>query len=375
MAQDLQARARLEVISLPVYSPGLDIDDVKKKYGLDAVIKLASNENPLGPSPLALEAARIAAPDISLYPDGACMALRERLSEKLGVPGERFIFGNGTDEVIDFLFFAFFNHGDRAVMGDPTFSSYFLSGMTMGARLEYVPLAAHQHHVTDMVKAAREEPRAKAVFVGTPHNPTGTICTRDELETMLEDLPEDVLLVWDEAYVEYVDAPDYPDSLEYIDDHPNLVVLRTFSKIYGLAGLRVGYGIAHPDVVDLLERVRPPFNVNRLAQVAAIAALDDDKHIDASRKVNNEGKNFLSFELARLGMEPVPTQANFILFRFDGVADGLSGKLLEKGIIVRDGAALGYPGHIRLTIGTPDQNRAVVGAIEDILESEGKGEA
>jgi histidinol-phosphate aminotransferase len=352
----------------------MDVDDVKKKYGLEVVIKLASNENPLGASPLAIEALRIAAPDASIYPDGACLALRARISEKLGVPADRFIFGNGTDEVIDLLFFAFFNSGDRAVMGDPTFSSYFLSGMTMGARLDYVPLTDHRHHVADMLALACEEPRAKAVFVGTPHNPTGTVCTGEDLELMLKGLPDDVLLVWDEAYVEYVDSPDYPDSIPYIEKHPNLIVLRTFSKVYGLAGLRVGYAIAHPQVIDLLERVRPPFNVNRLAQVAAIAALDDDKHVTESRKVNADGKEYLAAELDRLGMEPVPTQANFILFRFDTVVEGLSGKLLEKGIIVRDGAALGYPGFIRLTVGTPEQNRAVVGAIEEIIGSERKGD-
>jgi len=372
MTPDFRARARPEIIDLPVYSPGMDIDDVKKKYGLDAVIKLASNENPVGASPLAIEAVRIAASDASLYPDGACVALRERLSEKLGVPPDKFVFGNGTDEVIDLLFYAFFNSGDRAVMGDPTFSSYFLSGMTMGARLEYVPLTDHKHHMADMLELACAEPRAKAVLVGTPHNPTGTICNKEDLELMLGGLPDDVLLVWDEAYFEYVDSPEYPDSIPYLDKYPNLIVLRTFSKAYGLAGLRVGYAIAHPEVVDLLERVRPPFNVNRLAQVAAIAALDDDVHVEESRKVNAEGKAFLASELERLGMEPVPTQANFILFRFDTVVEGLSGKLLEKGIIVRDGAALGFPGFIRLTVGMPEQNRAVVAAIEQILGSEGK---
>jgi histidinol-phosphate aminotransferase len=184
---------------------------------------------------------------------------------------------------------------------------------------------------------------------------------------MLEGLPADVLLVWDEAYYEYVDDPSYPDSIPYLDGYSNLIVLRTFSKAYGLAGLRVGYGMADPQVVDFLERVRPPFNVNRLALVAACAALDDVEHLEKTLAVNSEGKSYLAGELKRLGLEPVPTQANFILFRFDNVTEDLTGRLLERGIIVRDGAALGYPGYIRMTIGTAEQNRTVIEAIEELI--------
>ncbi len=365
MEFDFERMTRKEIRGLPVYSPGLDTEDVKRRYGVEEVLKLGSNENQLGPSQRAVEAVRLAAGDASLYPDGACGALRERLSERLGVAPERFIFGNGTDEIIDFVFYAFFDQGDVAVMGDPTFSSYFLSGMTMGARLAYVPLLDHCHHVDEMLSAI--DARTKAVFVGTPHNPTGTICTTDELERMLDGLPPEVLLIWDEAYCEYVDDPDYPESLPYLDRYPNLVVLRTFSKIYGLAGLRVGYGMADPRVVDFLERVRPPFNVNRLAQVAAIAALEDEGHLELCRRMNSEGKRSLAGELERLGLEPIPTQANFILFRFDRVTEALYERLLEKGIIARDGGSLGYPGCIRLTIGTPEQNRAVIKALEEII--------
>ncbi|PKQ28483.1 MAG: histidinol-phosphate transaminase [Candidatus Anoxymicrobium japonicum] len=364
MTFDFESIARREIEGLPVYSPGLDIDDVKSRYGVTEVIKLASNENPLGPSPKAVEALRDALQDVSLYPDGACVALHEKLSQKLGVAPESLVFGNGTDEVIDLLFYAFFNPGDVAVMGDPTFSSYFLSGMVMGARIAYVPLAEHRHDIDRMLELAGDG--ARAVFIATPHNPTGAICTRAEFERMLARLPEDVLLIWDEAYAEYVDDPDYPNSLNYIEKYPNLVVLRTFSKCYGLAGLRVGYGIAHPQIVTCLERVRPPFNVNRLAQVAATAALDDVEHIERSRRVNSDGKRFLASELDGMGMAPVPTQANFMLFKYDYVADALPERLLERGIIVRDGAALGYPGYIRLTIGAPEQNRAVIDAIREI---------
>ncbi len=362
---DFEKITRKEIRGLPVYSPGLDADDVRRRYGVERVIKLASNENPLGPSPLAVEAVSAALKDISLYPDGACTELRRKLSDALGQPPERFIFGNGTDEVIDLIFYAFFDKGDAAVMGDPTFSSYFLSGMLMGARMVYVPLQDHCHHVEEMLSAVRKG--TKAVFVGTPHNPTGTICTKAELERMLEGLPGDVLLIWDEAYREYVDDPDYPDGTDYLSVHPNLVVLRTFSKIYGLAGLRVGYGIADPGVVAYLERVRPAFNVNRLAQAAAVAAVDDVEHVERSRAVNADGKRYLGREFKRLGLAAVPTQANFILVGYEGRTERLFEKLLERGIIVRDGASLGYPGHVRVTIGTPEQNRALVAALEEIV--------
>jgi len=188
---------------------------------------------------------------------------------------------------------------------------------------------------------------------------------------MLAELPPNVLLVWDEAYREYVDDTRYPDSVPYLKRNPNLVILRTFSKIYGLAGLRIGYGIADPSVVGLLERVRPAFNVNRLAQVAAMAALEDGAHLEKSRRVNSEGKLYLMEELDRLGLEPAPTQANFILLRYDRVTSDLTERLLERGIIVRDGAALGYPGHIRLTIGMPEENREVIRALENVIEKGG----
>ncbi|MBK5093308.1 MAG: histidinol-phosphate transaminase [Actinobacteria bacterium] len=365
MVFDLRIIAREEIKDIPVYSAGLDIEDVKRKYGVERVIKLASNENPLGPSPLAVEAVRSALSDISLYPDGNCTELRRKLAGMLGVQLENLVFGNGTDEIIDFIFYAFFDPGDRAVMGDPTFSSYYLSGMTMGAEMVYVRLLDHQHEVEQMLKTV--DRRTKGLFVGTPHNPTGTICSREELEMALDSLPPDVLLVWDEAYREYVEDPSYPESVPYLQRHPNLIVLRTFSKIYGLAGLRIGYGIADPGVVDLLERVRPPFNVNRLAQVAALAALDDAQHVENSRRVNSEGKRYLTDELLKLGMRPVSTQANFILFSYKDMIDGLPERLLEKGVIVRDGAQLGYPGYIRLTIGTPEQNSEVVSVIRDLI--------
>lgn len=371
MVFEFESIARREIIGLPVYNPGLGIEEVKQKYGVDRVIKLASNENPLGPSPLAVRALEGAVGEVSLYPDGACRELREKLSVKLGVAPERFVFGNGTDELFDLMTFSFLDPGDSIVMGDPTFSSYFLSGMTMGARMINVPLEDYCHHVDGMLEAVDET--TKVVFVGSPHNPTGTICDGGDLLQMLEGLPRGVLLVWDEAYCEYVEDPSYPDSLVYLERYPNLVVFRTFSKIYGLAGLRVGYGMAHPAVVRLMEKVRLPFNVNRLAQIAASAAVDDDEHVERSRRVNSMGKTYLTSELERLGMEVVPSQANFLLVRYDGVTDDMAERLLARGVIVRDGAALGYPGCVRVTVGTPEQNQAVVEAAGSIIAADDGG--
>ena len=356
---------REEIRDLPVYSPGLDIDDVKRRYGVPEVIKLASNESPIGPSQLAVDAITTAMSDISLYPDGACSELRIALSRKLGVPAESLIFGNGTDEVIDFIFYAFFDPGDAAVIGDPTFSSYELSGRTMGAEIIRVPLVDYRHDVDAMLAAVNE--RTKAVLFCTPHNPTGCPATTGDLEKLLAGLPREVLLVWDEAYYEYVDDPAYPDSIEYLGNNPNLVVLRTFSKAYGLAGIRIGYAVADPSMVNYLEKVRPPFNVNRLAMVGAMAATEDEGHLERSREVNARGKEYLSRELSALGMYCVPTQANFLLVRYEDVTFNLTERLLEKGIIVRNGAALGYPGYVRITIGTQDQNEKVISAITGLV--------
>ena len=250
-------------------------------------------------------------------------------------------------------------------MGDPTFSSFYLSGMSVGAKIIYVPLEKYRHDIEGIVNAAKKG--AKAIFVDSPHNPTGTIATREELEYALGNVPEDTLIVWDEAYGEYAEDGEFPQSISYLEDHPNLLILRTFSKIYGLAGLRIGYAIADSEIISLLERVRPPFNVNLVAQAAAAAALDDEEHLRASKEVNREGRNYLHGELEKMGFKVVPSQANFVLFRFDHLTSKLSDRLLSKGVIVRDGTSLGYPGYVRMTVGTPEQNKKVVSVLEKII--------
>ncbi|MDI6874259.1 histidinol-phosphate transaminase [Candidatus Solincola sp.] len=354
---------REEVRDLPVYSPGKSPEEVARELGVTDCVKMASNENPLGPSPLAMEAVREALSTAHLYPDSACVRLREALSDHLGVGTDRVLVTHGADEAFDLLAYAFLDRGDRVVVGDPTFSSYELAARTMGAEVVRVPLREYRQDVRAMLQAVNES--TKMMILCSPLNPTGTTVSEAELEEALSGLPQEVLLVLDEAYLEYVDDPEHPDSLRYFTADPRLVITRTFSKIYGLAGLRVGYALCSPPVREALERVKLPFNVNRLAQAAAEAALRDTEHLERSREMNRKGKLHLYRVLEECGFRYVPTQANFILVE-NGEHPDLFMELLRRGIIVRDGAALGIPGHVRITIGDEEQNRRLEAALREI---------
>jgi len=354
---DIDKLIREEIRGLPIYNPGKSPEEVARELGVFGCVKLASNENPLGPSPRAMEAIRAELASAHIYPDGNSVELREALSRKLGVPAENIVVSHGADEAFDLMAFAFLNNGDEVVVGDPTFTSYELAALTMGARVVKVPLLDYRQDIPAMLAAVGE--RTKYVAVCSPINPTGTAVSRPELEEMLNSLPRSVLLVLDEAYVEYVTDPDYPDSLAYLDSFPNLLVARTFSKVYGLAGLRVGYVITSRPVRDALEKVKLPFNVNRLGQVAALAALEDEEHVARSRENNERGKERLYRVLEETGFEYVPTQANFILVN-NGDYPDLFQRLIANCIIAREGEAIGIPGHVRITIGDEAQN--------DILE-------
>ncbi len=361
---DIDRLMREEIKDLPMYNPGKSPEDVAREYGIADCVKMASNENPLGPSPLAVEAAKKAMSMAHLYPDGNSTRLREALSRRLGVGVECILAGHGADEIFDLLAYAFLRRDDEMVVGDPSFSSYELAAMTMGARVRKVPLREYRQHIPAMLDAAGA--RTKMVVLCSPLNPTGTTVSREELEEMLESLPRDVLLLLDEAYVEYVTDPEYPDVMVYFTIHPRLVITRTFSKIYGLAGLRVGYAVCHPTVREALEKVKLPFNVNRIAQEAALAALEDEEHVRRSREANRRGKERLYLLLEELGMEYVPTQANFILVKNGPYAD-LFDRLLRHGVIVRAGEAMGLPGHVRITIGDDAQNDVLERALRAIV--------
>ncbi len=360
---DIDKVIREEVKGLPIYNPGKSPEEVARELGVFGCVKMASNENPLGPSPKAMQAIREELASVHIYPDGNSVELREALSSKLGLPAENIVISHGADEAFDLLAFAFLDRGDEVVVGDPTFTSYELAAMTMGAQVVKVPLRDYRQDIPAMITAAGE--RTKYVALCSPINPTGTAVSRAELEGMLEKLPANVLLVLDEAYVEYVTDPDYPDSLTYLASYPNLIVARTFSKIYGLAGLRVGYVIASRPVRDALEKVKLPFNVNRLGQVAALAALDDREHVARSRENNESGKERLYRVLEETGFAYVPTQANFILVKSGDYPD-LFKRLIANCVIAREGEAIGIPGHVRITVGDEAQNDVLERALRAI---------
>ncbi len=362
---DARRLMRQELRDLPLYSPGKSPEDAAREYGVTECVKMASNENPLGPSPLAVEAAKAAMHNVHIYPDGNSTRLREALSRRLGVSSDCVLVGHGADEIFDLLAYAFLGRDDEIVVGEPTFSSYELAALTMGARARRVPLRDYRQDIPAMLDAAG--PRTRMVMLCSPLNPTGTTVSRGELEEMLYSLPRDVLLVLDEAYVEYVTDPEHPDALVYFASNPRLVVTRTFSKIYGLAGLRVGYAVCHPTVREAMEKVKLPFNVNRVAQEAALAALEDEEHVRRSREANQRGKERLYRLFEELGMGYVPTQANFILVKTGPYTD-LFDRLLRHGVIVRAGEALGCPGHVRVTIGDEAQNDRLERALRAISE-------
>ncbi|MBW2289622.1 MAG: histidinol-phosphate transaminase [Deltaproteobacteria bacterium] len=353
------------ILDLRPYQPGKPIEELERELGITGSIKLASNESPLGPSPKAQAAIRAAVDGIHRYPDGASFALRENLAGRLAVGTDQLVFGAGADEILELLAKAFLGPGSEAVFAWPSFAMYPIVVKGMGATPVAVPLSNDLVHDLPALAAAVGE-RTKIVFVCNPNNPTGTSVGAAAFDRFAADLPPDVVLVVDEAYVEYVRRSDFPDSLGWVSRRPATIVLRTFSKIYGLAGLRLGYGVADVELAGYLERARHPFNVNRLAEVAALAALDDEGHAKASRRVNAEGVAYLTAELEALGIEVWPTDANFILAR---AGDWVHDALLREGIIVRPLASFGMANHIRISVGLPEENERLVKTLKRLRES------
>lgn len=361
---DPQPRPAIALIE--PYEPGKPIEEVRRELGLSDIIKLASNENPLGPSPRAVAAVRDALEKLHIYPDGAARALREALSHRLGLPVEQLLVGNGSDGIIKLLAEAYLEPGDEIVCAHPTFSQYAFAARLMGAREVLVPLKDMRHDLEAM--AAAIGPRTKAVFICNPNNPTGTTVTEAEFAAFMAKVPRHVLVVLDEAYQEYVENPDTVQGRRWVDDQGhNVLVLRTFSKIYGLAALRVGYCMGPAPVIAALKRVQEPFQTNALAQMAALAALSDEEHVSESRRVNQEGKRYFYRRLEELGLKYVPTEANFILIDVGRDSRAVFQELLRHGVIVRAGAAFGLPTHLRVTIGTQEQNERFFAALAAVL--------
>jgi len=347
------------------YVPGKPIEEVKRELGLEDVIKLASNENPLGPSPLAVEAMKRAAENAQLYPDGSCFELRKAMAAHLGVDGDMLIFGAGGDEILFYLGMAFLDRDDELIQANPSFSEYKAAATIMGCATRMIPTRNWTHDLDAMLAAVNEH--TKVFVVTNPNNPTGTIVGADEVERVMDRLPPTSILLLDEAYYEYADDPAYTRSIEWVKSGRNVLVIRTFSKIYGLAGCRIGYGIAPASIIACLERVRAPFNVNSIAQAGAVASLLDHDQVRRSRDLNRLGKEYFYREFDRMRLSCVPTQANFVWVDTGADSKTVFKELLLRGVIVRTGDIFGAPTHIRVTTGTPEHNERFVKALGEVL--------
>jgi len=357
------------VSDIKPYIPGKPIEELEREMGIDHTIKLASNENPLGPSPLAVKAltetirAQEGSNSLNRYPDGNGFYLKQALAEKFGVSEDEIILGNGSNELLDIAVRTFLRPEDEAIMAYPTFVVYLISVQAQGGRTVQVPLKDYRYDLDAMADEVTS--RTKLFFISNPNNPTGTINTQEEFDRLMKKLPDGILVIADEAYYEYVTDAAYAESIRYFREGRDILILRTFSKIYGLAGLRVGYGIARRDIVAEMNKLRPPFNTNSMAQIAAKHALQDDAFVRSSRETNEQGKVYLYNELDKLGYTFVPTEANFIYVLLDQDANILYGSLLKKGIIVRPVG----PTELRITIGTPGENRRFVDALKQLRSS------
>lgn len=356
---------RKEVQNINAYPAGKPISEVKREYGLDDIVKLASNENPLGCSPKAAEAVKDLMSGFNLYPDPAAFELKSKIARRYGVDINEVFCGTGSDLLIRVICSAVINPGDESIVGEVTFSRYADATLLMGGSVISIPLKNNALDIEAMIQAIT--PATRIIWFCNPNNPTGTIFSEDDFKNVLDRIPENVLIVMDEAYYEYVTDKDYPDSLVYLKNHPNMVILRTFSKAYGLAGLRVGYGICSSGLAKYFNAIIGPFDVNLVAQTAASAAVDDNEFIEKSRKVNTEGREYLYKELGLLGFPYIKTQANFIMF--NTLADDVKvfNELLMKGVIVKSGSSLKMPGYLRVSIGSMEQNEKFVKVLKEIL--------
>ncbi|HUI46640.1 MAG TPA: histidinol-phosphate transaminase [Nitrospirota bacterium] len=346
------------------YVPGKPIEELERELGISGSIKLASNENPLGPSPKAMVALKKVVEGVNRYPDGSGFYLSQALAAKFSVDLSQIILGNGSNELIELVVRTFVQPGDEVVSADPSFVVYKMITQAAGGTNVIVPCKDLRHDLNAM--AERITSRTKVMFIANPNNPTGTMNTKAEMDRFMERVPENVIVAVDEAYFEYVTHADYPDSLDYLKDGRNILALRTFSKIYGLAGLRIGYGITTAEIAELLNKVRQPFNTNSLAQAAALAALADRRHVEKSIAINNEGKQYLYQSFGQLGLSFTPTETNFILFETALNAKDVYMALLKQGVIIRP---MGEK-RLRVTIGLPEENKRFMAELEKVVKAE-----
>ena len=355
------------------YVAGKPVETIKRELGLKNVMKLASNENPLGPSRYAVAALKKALTQVFYYPDSNCYELKKAVSEKFGVKPSQITIGNGSDEIIELIAKVFFHPTDEVVISERSFVRYEMAGLLMGCRLITIPMKKYTHDLAAMANAVTD--RTKAVFIANPNNPTGTYNKAAELEEFLKKVNErrgenPPIIVLDEAYYEYArPEKDYPESLKYLKDFPNIIILRTFSKVYGLAGLRIGYGFSSETIIDYIERVRPPFNVNLLGQIAALVSLKDNAQVKRGVSLSQKGKKYFYRELFKMKIPCVPSAANFVLIDVNPYnGRDIFKELLKKGVIVRSMDEYDLPNFIRVTIGLDEQNRFFFKALSEVMK-------
>ncbi|MEC8825339.1 MAG: histidinol-phosphate transaminase [Verrucomicrobiota bacterium] len=357
-----QAHPWLE--GLVAYDPGKPIEETARDLGLNLedIIKVASNENPLGPSPKAIVAMREAAEGVNIYPDGGGYKLRTAIAEKFGLQRENVILGNGSNEIIELIGHGFLNPGDNVIAAEHAFVVYRLMAKLFGADTIEVPDPGFVHDLDAM--AAAITPQTKKVFIANPNNPTGTMVGQDEIERFMDKVPEHVMVIFDEAYYEFLHEP--PNTLRYVKEGRNVVIMRTFSKIQGLAGLRIGYGLTSPEISEVLQKCRQPFNTNSIAQAGAIAGLTDDKHQQHTRDLNDEGLAYLQGAFEEMGLEYVPSSANFVLVNV-GDGDAVFDAMLKKGVIIRAMRGYKLPDWVRISTGTREQNKRCIATLKEVL--------
>lgn len=359
---------RPNILAMTPYSPGKPIDEVKRELGLTEVIKLASNENPLGPSPKAVEAVAKAAAEMHIYPDASGYELRKAIAEREGLSMDQVMLGNGSDELIRYLGDIFLQGSEtELIMGDPSFVRYDASARLADAVLTKIPLTNDlRHDIPAMAEAISA--RTRLVYIANPNNPTGTVVTRQEVDSLLEKLPSSAVLVLDEAYFEFArHLDDFPNSVDYVKAGARVVGLRTFSKAYGMAGIRVGYGFASPEITDAINRAREPFNINSLALAAGLAALSDQDHVHRTVELNRAGLTKIEQAAASLGFRTIPSFANFILININRPAEPIFQALLREGVIIRSGHVLGMPTYLRVSIGTPTEVDQFIAALRKVV--------
>ena len=361
--------ANSQLRDITVYEAGKPIEETARELGVDpgVIIKLASNENPLGPSPKAIQAMCAALENAHLYPDGSGFYLCKAIAARLGLAPENIILGNGSNEALEFLGHAFLDamRQDEVIASEYAFVVYKLIATSFGARMIEVPSPDHRQDLEAMLRAIT--PKTRLIFIPNPNNPTGTLISQRAIDSFMSRVPEKVIVVFDEAYFEFLNDP--PDTLRFVHERRNVIVLRTFSKIHGLAGLRIGYAVSRPDVIDVLHRTRQPFNVNSIAQAGALAALEDDAHLRETKRVIDEGRAYLQEQFAEMRISFVPGVANFLMVN---VGDGCAvfDQLLRRKIIVRPLKGYGLPEWVRISVGTMKQNRELIGALKDVMRAQ-----